>query len=93
MTLLSIFKVPQRGHYGTCSDDAVCISPQVALTMVKVSIVGSAGRRADIQRLNKTLYYHMIDKAKEVLTDVWKLQIEQVELVSGGAAWSGEQST
>jgi len=34
----------------------------------------------------------MIDKAKEVLKDVWKLQFEQVELVSGGAAWSGEQS-
>ena len=31
----------------------------------------------------------MIDKAKKVLTDVWKLQLDKVELVSGGAAWSG----
>lgn len=57
--------------------------------MVKVSIVGSAGRRADLKKLNKTLYHRMIDKAKEVLTDVWKLQLDRVELVSGGAAWSG----
>ena len=57
--------------------------------MVKVSIVGSAGRRADLKKLNKTLYHRMIDKAKEVLTDVWKLQLDEVELVSGGAAWSG----
>ena len=69
-----------------------CVVLQVAPAMVKVSIVGSAGRRADIQRLNKALFNRMIDKAKEVLTDVWKLQFEQVELVSGGAAWSGEQS-
>ena len=60
--------------------------------MVKVSIIGSAGRRADLQKLNKTLYHRMIDKAKEVLTDVWKMEIERVELVSGGAAWSGGQS-
>ena len=60
--------------------------------MVRVSIIGSAGRRADLQKLNKTLYHRMIDKTKEVLTDVWKMEIERVELVSGGAAWSGGQS-
>ena len=38
--------------------------------MVKVSIIGSAGRRDDLQKLNKTLYHRMIDKAKKVLTDV-----------------------
>ena len=57
--------------------------------MVKVSIIGSAGRRDDLQKLNKTLYHRMIDKAKKVITDVWKLQLDKVELVSGGAAWSG----
>ena len=55
----------------------------------KVAIIGSAGRRGDLQKMNKELYFKMVDKAKEVIRDEFKLDLKEVHLVSGGAAWSG----
>ena len=55
----------------------------------KVAIIGSAGRRGDFQKMNKELYFKMVDKAKEVIRDEFKLDLKEVHLVSGGAAWSG----
>ncbi len=54
-----------------------------------VSIVGSAGRRGDAAKMNKKLYLRMVEKAKAVITKDFKLDFQNIHLVSGGAAWSG----
>ena len=54
-----------------------------------VSIIGTAGRRGDGRKLTSEIFHRAIDKTKEVIKDKFKLSLEQVHLVSGGAAWMG----
>ena len=56
---------------------------------VMVSIIGTAGRREDGSKLTPEIFYRAIDKTKEIIKDQFKLSLEQVHLVSGGAAWMG----
>lgn len=56
----------------------------------KVSIIGTAGRGADGSKLSKELFYEAVEKAKEVITENFKLKLGNVHLVSGGAAWAGK---
>ena len=55
-----------------------------------VSIVGSAGRRADGKKMTKKLFDKMVEKAKTVIKDDFKLELKQIHVISGGAAWAGE---
>ena len=56
---------------------------------VMVSIIGTAGRQEDGSKLTSEIFHRAIDKTKEVIKDKFKLSLEQVHLVSGGAAWMG----
>ena len=56
---------------------------------ITVSIIGTAGRREDGSKLTSEIFHRAIDKTKEVIKDKFKLSLEQVHLVSGGAAWMG----
>ena len=58
----------------------------------KVSIIGTAGRGADGRKLSKDLHYRTVEKTKEVISDIWKLKLSDIHLVSGGAAWAGKLS-
>ncbi len=58
-----------------------------------VSIIGTAGRREDGSKLSSEIFHRAIDKTKEVIKDDFKLSLEQVHLVSGGAAWMGMYSS
>ena len=70
-----------RDMYGSCSSSR---------PLPTVSIVGSAGRRGDGKKMTKTLFKRMVEKAKEVITEDFGLDLDKIHLVSGGAAWSGE---
>ena len=59
------------------------------LGRARVSIIGTAGRGADSAKLNKEIYLKAIEKAKEIITGRFRLPLNKVELVSGGAAWAG----
>ena len=59
------------------------------LKQVTVSIVGTAGRKGDGKKLTKELYRSMYDKAKNIISNEFKLELSQCHVVSGGAAWSG----
>ena len=54
-----------------------------------VSIIGTAGRGADSAKLTNKIYLKAIEKAKEAITGKFRLSLNNVELVSGGAAWAG----
>ncbi len=55
-----------------------------------VSIIGSAGRRADGKKMTKDLFDKMVEKAKAVISDDFKLELQRVHIISGGAAWAGK---
>ena len=57
---------------------------------VRVGVVGTAGRSEDGKKMTSELFKRMIDKTVDVITNVFKLDIGRVRLVSGGAAWAGE---
>ena len=54
--------------------------------MVTVSIIGTAGRKSDGSKLNPKIFVDMVKTALDTIKNVWKL--EDVELVSGGAAYA-----
>ena len=54
-----------------------------------VGIIGSAGRKADAKKMTKEIFHAMLDKAEQVITKQFRLNLLQVCLVSGGAAWAG----
>ena len=71
---------------------AHCYTVVTAIVMskpVKVSIVGTAGRKGDGKKMTKELYYLMYEKAKDVIINEFKLELSQCHVVSGGAAWAG----
>ena len=55
--------------------------------MIQVAIIGTAGRGYNIKKLDKTVFDKMVKKAKKIIEKQFKLKLEDVELVSGGAAW------
>lgn len=54
-----------------------------------VAIIGTAGRRKENEKMSKELFCQMVTKAEEVIAKDFKLELSQVRLVSGGAAWAG----
>ena len=56
--------------------------------LVKVSIVGTAGRNEDGKKLTKEIYHLMYEKAKDIIVNKFKLELSQCHAVSGGAAWA-----
>ena len=59
--------------------------------LIKVSIVGTAGRKEDGKKMTKELYHLMYEKAKDVIVNKFKLELSQCHVVSGGAAWAGNK--
>lgn len=57
--------------------------------MATVSIIGTAGRGGDGNRMTRELFYSMCEKAATVLERDWAMTWDSVDLVSGGAAWAG----
>jgi hypothetical protein len=55
--------------------------------MPRVAIIGTAGRKGP--PLTAQLYERMHTEVERVITEVWGLKWDEVDLVSGGAAWSG----
>ncbi len=58
-------------------------------SLTTVSIIGSAGRRGDAKKMTREIYWNMVDKAQQVISEHFKLESTRVHLVSGGAAWAG----
>jgi hypothetical protein len=55
-----------------------------------IGIVGTAGRGADGAKMSKPLFDAMLAEAERIVEKQLKLKWENVTLVSGGAAWSGQ---
>jgi hypothetical protein len=55
--------------------------------MINVSIIGTCGR-TNSDKLSKELYEKMIDKTKDIIENDFKLNLKDIILISGGAAWS-----
>lgn len=56
--------------------------------MPTVAIIGTAGRNGTHQQLSRNIFTNMVDTAKRIIKEEFKLDPSQVQLVSGGAAWS-----
>jgi len=57
--------------------------------MIKISIIGTAGRKHDISKLDKMIYSKMVSKVRDLVNEIIKINnLTQFELVSGGAAWT-----
>jgi|688.fasta_scaffold1071164_1 hypothetical protein len=54
---------------------------------IKVSIIGSAGRKEDANFITKELYEKLLEKVEYVILTEWKLDYKNITLVSGGAAF------
>lgn len=55
---------------------------------MKIAIIGTAGRGEDFCRLTTFRYNRMISWCQEKITDLRHKGVEDIELVSGGAAWA-----
>lgn len=53
---------------------------------MKVAIIGTSGRYG--KPLTALIYQQMVRKAYEIITDTWRLNPDQVTLVSGGSSWA-----
>jgi hypothetical protein len=53
-----------------------------------VAIIGSAGRKDDSKKMNKENYQKMIAEAERIITEDWNIQWDNLEIISGGAAFS-----
>ena len=51
-----------------------------------LAIIGTAGR-SKAEELTKELFVKMVEKTKEIVEQVFKLDPKKITLVSGGAAW------
>ena len=70
----------------TCEEARLVLKAKL-VSPVKVSIIGTAGRKEDANKMSRALYFKMCRYAINYL-DKLGLQPEEVELISGGAAWS-----
>lgn len=55
-----------------------------------IGIIGTAGRGSDAAKMTKHLFDSMLAEVERIVTTQLKLEWEDVMLVSGGAAWSGQ---
>ena len=55
---------------------------------ITVTIIGTAGRKEDACKMDKDIYDKMVKASMYVIETHFKLKMETVTLVSGGAAWS-----
>ena len=56
--------------------------------LTRVSIIGSAGRLGDGERMSRDLFISMVRKAEHLISNVFKLTKSDVALISGGSAWA-----
>src|SRR5437762_12801680 len=56
--------------------------------LVRVAIIGSAGRNGDDKWMSPEAWKHMLQETRRQIEQVWKLDPKQVGLVSGGSAFS-----
>lgn len=54
---------------------------------VTISIIGSAGRKNDANIVSLDLYNKLLSKAEQIITEEFKLNWQDITLVSGGAAF------
>ena len=57
-----------------------------------IGIIGTAGRGRDGVKMTKQLFDRMITEAERIITKQLKLEWDDITLVSGGAAWSGQEN-
>ena len=58
---------------------------------MRISIIGSAGRNEDADKLNLKVYLKMYHQLKEFIYSIMnanKIQLSDIELISGGSAWA-----
>ena len=60
--------------------------------MKTVSIIGTAGRDENNDKLNLEIYNKALNKSKEIIENTFKLDPNNVMLISGGAAWMDQIS-
>lgn len=56
--------------------------------MIKIAIIGTAGRKNDAKIIKKKHFNFMVEKSKELVNDYFNLDSSKIHLISGGAAWS-----
>jgi len=56
--------------------------------MPTVGIVGTAGRLDDTEKMSKELFESMVERAAQIIEHEFHLDWKDIDLVSGGAAWS-----
>lgn len=57
--------------------------------LITVAIIGTAGRNKNFwNKMDKKLFEKMIDQSKFIIENIFKLDSNNIKLVSGGAAWS-----
>ena len=57
------------------------------MSKTTVSIIGSAGRKDDGERMSAELFAVATNECAKLINGVWQLDWNELELVSGGAAW------
>lgn len=55
---------------------------------MKIAIIGTAGRNDDFYKLTSARYGKMMGWCEEKVEDLRRKGVEDIELVSGGAAWA-----
>lgn len=53
-----------------------------------IAIIGTSGRKDDSKKMNNDNYQKMIAEAERIITEEWSLSWDNIELISGGAAYS-----
>ena len=56
--------------------------------MIRVAIIGTAGRKEHSQYMSCRLYAEMLKESHRIITEELKLDPTSLQLVSGGAAWA-----
>lgn len=57
---------------------------------MKVAIIGTAGRNEDAAKLSEKLFQKMIEKAKDVIENTFKLDKSKITLVSGASSYTDD---
>ena len=56
--------------------------------VIRLGIIGTAGRREDGTRMSRVVYKAMAEEVYRLIQVEWRLAPSNIQLVSGGAAWS-----
>ena len=91
IVMTSTFNLLYAGSYDLLSYYlfTTVVIATVMSRLVKVSIIGTAGRKEDGKKMTKEIYHLMYEKAKDIIVNKFKLELSQCHVVSGGAAWAG----